>query len=279
MVGRKFLAMLLGLWATLATTGARAQEGASYPWQMNFRDAATPSMDAIVALHDGLLILITVIALFVLVLMSYVMVRFRASRNPTPSKTTHNTLIEVVWTVVPIVILVGLAIPSFRLLYFLDRTTSPDMTFKAIGHQWYWSYEYSDHGGFSFDAVMIETDKLKPGQLRLLATDNEIVLPTEQNIRVLVTADDVIHAWSIPAFGVKVDAVPGRINETWMRITRPGIYYGQCSELCGIRHGFMPIQVRAVPKAEFDQWAVRQKAAFDALKNGSTQVAAAAEQR
>lgn len=276
---RRILAVWVAVVTLVMSVGAMAEEGTLFPWQMNFRGAASPSMEQVVSLHDGLLVLITLIALFVLVLMGYVMVRFRASRNPNPSKTTHNTLIEVVWTVVPIIILVGVAIPSFRLLYFMDRTANPDMTFKAIGHQWYWSYEYPDHGGFGFDAMMIETDKLKPGQPRLLATDNEIVLPINQNIRLLVTAEDVIHAWAVPAFGVKVDAVPGRVNETWVRITKPGTYYGQCSELCGIRHGFMPIQVRAVPKAEFDQWAVRQKAAFDAQNSGTTRVASVREQQ
>ncbi|MSO65578.1 MAG: cytochrome c oxidase subunit II [Alphaproteobacteria bacterium] len=252
----------------LAAGAAMALEGDSHPWQMNFSEPASLVMEEIVRFHNQLLVLITVIALFVLVLMAYTMIRFRASRNPTPTKTTHNTLVEVVWTVIPIFILVVMAVPSFRLLYYMDRTADPEMTFKAIGHQWYWSYEYPDQGGFTFDAVIVEEKNLKQSQLRLLTTDNEIVLPANTNIRLLVTADDVLHSWAVPSFGVKIDAVPGRVNEGWVRITQPGMYYGMCSELCGQRHGFMPIMVRAVPKQEFEQWAAKARAAYESDRAG-----------
>src|SRR5262249_35002847 len=171
------------------------------------------------------------------------MIRFREKASPVPSRTTHNTLVEVVWTVVPVLILVVIAIPSLRILYYSDRVEKADMTIKAIGHQWYWSYEYPDQGSLTFDALLIPDKELKPGQLRLLETDKRVVLPVDTNISVLVTADDVIHSWAVPSFGVKRDAVPGRINETWIRIEREGTYYGQCSELCGKDHGFMPITV------------------------------------
>jgi len=215
--------------------------------------------------HDILLVVITAITAFVVALLGYAMVRFSAARNPTPSKTTHNTVLEVVWTVVPIMILVFIAIPSFKLLYFTDRIENADMTIKAIGHQWYWSYEYPDHGGFTFDSLMIGDDELQEGQPRLLATDNNIVVPVNTTVRVLVTADDVIHAWAVPALGVKIDAVPGRLNETWIEVEREGIYYGQCSELCGTNHGFMPIAVEAVSREDFDAWVEKAKEEFAAL--------------
>jgi cytochrome c oxidase subunit 2 len=193
-----------------------------------------------------------------LALLGYVIVRFRASNNPTPSKVTHNTAIEVIWTVVPVLILVVIAIPSFKLLYLQKVIPESEMTVKAIGLQWYWTYEYPDHGDITFDALMVADADLQEGQPRLLETDNRLVLPVETNIRVLVTADDVIHAWAVPAFGVKIDAIPGRINETWVRIEREGTYYGQCSELCGINHGFMPIAV--------DAWVEKAKREFAATR-------------
>ena len=221
---------------------------------MGLQDAATPTMERITDFHNLLLVIITLISVFVLGLLIYVMIRFRASRNPVPSKTTHNTILELAWTTVPVIILVIIAIPSFKLLYIADRIEDADMTLKAIGHQWYWSYEYPDHDGLEFDAVMVEEEDLEQGQLRLLTTDTKIVVPVDTNIRMLITADDVLHAWAVPAFGVKLDAVPGRINETWFRATREGTFYGQCSELCGARHGFMPIMVEVVSKQAFEAW-------------------------
>ena len=261
MLLRKACSRLATAGAVLAAMPATAFAN-SVPWQLGLQDAVTPVMEQIHDFHTLLLFIITFIALFVLVLLLIVMIRFNARRNPVPSKTSHNTLIEVLWTVVPIMILVVIAIPSFRLLYYSDRTAEADMTIKAIGVQWYWSYEYPDHDNFRFDAVMKEDDELEAGEPRLLATDNAVVVPTDTNVRLLVTAEDVIHSWAIPQFGVKLDGVPGRLNETWFRVEEPGVYYGQCSELCGIRHGFMPIMVRAVPKAEFDVWVEEAKKEF-----------------
>jgi cytochrome c oxidase subunit 2 len=179
-----------------------------------------------------------------------------------PSRTTHHTLVEVVWTVVPVLILVVIAIPSLRILYYSDHVETADMTLKAIGHQWYWSYEYPDHGNFTFDALRKPDEELASGEPRLLATDLNVVLPVDTTIRLLITADDVLHAWAVPSFGVKRDAVPGRINETWVRIEREGVYYGQCSELCGRDHAFMPIAVEAVSKEKFQQWVSEAQSKF-----------------
>jgi len=246
------------------------------PWQVDFQEAATPVMAQIREFNVLLSVIIVVISLFVLALLAYAGFRYNEKRNPTPSRTSHNTLIEVIWTVVPILILVLIAVPSFRLLYNEDVVPPADMTIKAIGHQWYWSYEYPDHGDIAFDALIVPDDELQPDQLRLLTTDAEVVLPVDTTIRVLVTADDVLHAWAVPAFGAKIDAVPGRLNETWVHIEREGMYYGQCSELCGVQHGFMPIMVRVVSKDEFGQWVAEQKAAMTTPKGG-TLLAALAE--
>ena len=224
------------------------------PWQMGLQPAATPVMTAINDFHNLLLVIISLIMVFVLGLLVYVFWRFNAKRNPTPSRTTHNTMVEMIWTVVPVIILVAIAVPSFQLLYYQNVVPESDMTIKAIGHQWYWSYEYPDHGRFTFDAQMVPDDEIKPGQLRLLETDNAVVLPVDTTIRVIITAENVLHAWAVPSFGVKIDAVPGRLNETWVRIEREGTYYGQCSELCGVNHGFMPIKVKAVSKNQFARW-------------------------
>lgn len=232
------------------------------PWQLGFQPAASPVMEQINWFHNFLLVIITVITLFVLALLIWCIVRFNARANPEPSKTTHNTMIEVVWTVVPIIILVVIAIPSFRLLYLEQTIPEPDLTIKATGYQWYWSYEYPDHDEMTFDSLMLQDDELQPGQPRLLAVDNEVVVPVGKTVKVLVTAADVIHNWAMPAFGVKMDAVPGRLNETWFRADKPGIYYGQCSELCGRDHAFMPIAVRVVSEEEFAVWLAGAKEEF-----------------
>ena len=211
--------------------------------------------------------------LFVLGLLLYVMVRFNAKANPEPSKTTHNTLVEVAWTVIPIIILIVIAIPSFRLLYFDRAIPDADLTIKATGHQWYWSYEYPDDDGMTFDAIMLEDDELKPGQPRLLATDNDVVVPVNRNVRIIITASDVIHNWAIPAFGMKMDAIPGRLNEAWFRATRTGTFYGQCSELCGVRHAFMPIAVRVVTEEEYAAWLVTAKQEFASTRTPAVRVA------
>ena len=243
---------------------ALAAAGLPEPWQLGFQDAVTPVMHDINTFHNWMLGLITVIACFVLLLLVYVMVRFNAKANPTPSKTTHNTLIEVIWTVGPILILLAIAVPSFRLLYLQREIPQADMTVKAIGNQWYWSYEYPDHDDLAFDSLMVEDADLQPGQPRLLATDNDVVVPVNKTVRVIVTASDVIHNWAMPSFGIKMDAIPGRLNETWFRAEKVGVYYGQCSELCGIRHAYMPITVRVVSEEEFASWLVEAKEQFAA---------------
>ncbi len=247
---------------TIAMAGSAAAAGLGQPdpWQMGLQQAVTPIMERITTLHNGLLWLITIICIFVLGLLIYVSMRFNAKSNPEPSKTTHNTAIEVIWTVVPVLILLGIAIPSFRLLYFQRVIPPADMTIKAIGNQWYWSYEYPDHNDVSFDSLMLEGEdlaerrKIDPGAPRLLAVDNEIVVPAGKTVRLIVTASDVIHNFAVPSFGTKMDGIPGRLNETWFKVDKEGVYYGQCSELCGIKHAYMPVAVRVVSQAKFDTW-------------------------
>jgi cytochrome c oxidase subunit II len=246
--------------------GHAAADGAKN-WEMGFQPAASPTAEEIHWFNDVILLpIIVAIVVFVMGLLVYAMWRFSEKRNPTPSKTTHNTTIEVLWTAVPVMILIVIAIPSFKLLYFADRVEQADMTLKAVGHQWYWSYQYPDQGGFEFDATLVSEQDLKAGQKRLLETDNQVVLPVDTNIRLLVTASDVLHSFALPAMGIKLDAVPGRVNETWLRINREGIYYGQCSELCGTGHAYMPITVKAVSKAEFEHWVGQAKAEFAAVE-------------
>ncbi|MCP4329017.1 MAG: cytochrome c oxidase subunit II [Alphaproteobacteria bacterium] len=251
-----------------------AAGGEPVPWQINLQPAATPVMEDIRSFNFLISIIIVLISAFVLALLAWTVYSFHHKRNPIPSKTTHNALVEVIWTVVPILILVLIVVPSFKLLYKEDVIPDPEMTIKAIGHQWYWTYEYPDHGGIEFDSFMVPDDELLPDQPRLLATDTNIVLPVDTIVRILVTADDVIHSWTIPAFGSKIDAVPGRINETWVNIQREGLYYGQCSELCGVNHGFMPIAVEAVSKDAFEKWVAEQQAAA-APPAGANQIAGA----
>lgn len=229
------------------------------PWQLNLQTPVTPMAERLHDFHTLLLWVITAISLFVLALLLICIFRFNERANPVPAKWTHNTLIEVIWTVVPVFILVGIAVPSYRLLYYMDRTEEAEMTLKITGNQWFWSYELPDHN-ISFDALAIpESDiDVAAGQHRLLETDRHVVLPVDTNIRLLFTANDVLHAWTVPAFGVKLDNMPGRINETWTRINTPGRYYGQCSELCGVDHSFMPIVVDAVSKEQFEAWVKEQ---------------------
>ena len=255
-------AFLVALFSGLGSVWANGLYRAE-PEQMGLMQPATEVMRDLVSFHNnGLLVMCVVITLFVLALMVYIFIRFNAKVNPTPSKTTHNTLLEVVWTVLPILILIVIAVPSFKLLYKQDVVPEADLTVKAIGNQWYWSYEYPDYEDVSFDAVMLtEADKApggdyedRAGTPRLLESDTHIVVPVNKTVRLQTTATDVIHAWTVPAFGIKVDAVPGRLNETWFKVEKEGIYYGQCSELCGIRHGFMPIVVEVVSQEAFDAW-------------------------
>ena len=231
-------------------------------WQMGFNESVTSVMDDIVHLHDRILLpIIVAISVFVLFLLLYSVIRFRASKNPIPSKTSHNTFIEILWTVIPCLILIVIAVPSFRLLYKQDVIPKADVTIKAIGYQWYWGYEYPDQN-IAFEANMVETKNLKPNQPRLLETDNHVVVPVGKVVKVLITANDVLHAWAVPSFGVKRDAVPGRINETWFKAEKEGVYYGQCSELCGFRHAFMPITVRVVSDKQYNEWLKESKIKF-----------------
>jgi cytochrome c oxidase subunit 2 len=243
-------------------------------WQLGLQDAATERMTRIVDLHNFVLWIITAICLFVLALLGWIMVRFNAKANPKPTATTHNTVLEVLWTVIPVAILVAIAIPSFRLLYYEDVIPPSDMTIKAIGKQWYWTYEYPDNGNFTFDALML-SDRVaaQQGEPRLLGTNNHVFVPVNKTVRIITTGADVIHAWTIPAFGVKIDAVPGKLNETWFNANREGKFYGECSELCGARHAFMPITVEVVSQERFDQWVQEARTKF-ATVGAPTRVAA-----
>jgi cytochrome c oxidase subunit 2 len=224
-----------------------------HPWQMGFQEPATPVMEGIHALHNSLLYVIGIIGFLVVAAVLFVIFRFRESRNPIPSKTSHHTLLEIIWTAIPAIIVTVLAVHSLKLLYFMEKSPTPDLVLKVTGHQWYWSYEYPDLK-LAFDSYMIEDKDLKPGQLRLLEVDNPIVVPVGAVVKVIMTSADVLHSWAIPSFGIKSDTVPGRLTETWIKVTRPGTYYGQCSELCGMKHGFMPIVVKAVTSAEYEEW-------------------------
>src|SRR5215510_4680624 len=252
--------------AALAAGGvafAAGELGQPAPWEMTLQESATPVMDNIVWFHNFLLVLITVITLFVLALLITVMVKFNARANPTPSRTTHNTLIEVAWTLIPVLILVSIAVPSFRLLFLQLDLPKADLTIKATGKQWYWSYAYPDNGKFEFDSLLAcdETrEKCQPP--RLLSVDNEVVVPVNKVIRIQTIGADVIHSFAVPAFGIKIDAIPGRLNETWFKATKTGMYYGQCSELCGKDHAFMPIVVRVVSDQEFAAWVEDAKKKF-----------------
>ena len=268
----KLGALVAGLAGALGAAGSAAAQAPS-DWEVDFQTALSPSMERIVDFNFMVTIIIVIITAFVFGLMAWIVIRYNKKRNPTPSKTTHNTLLEVVWTVVPVIILLVIVVPSFRLLYYTDRVEEADMTLKAIGHQWYWSYEYPDHGDFTFDALILEDDELEEGQPRLLATDTAVVLPVGAKIRLLTTADDVIHSWAVPALGVKMDSVPGRVNETWFQINREGIYYGQCSELCGTLHGFMPIMIEAVSQEDFDSWVVMAQEEYASADDTPTEVA------
>lgn len=273
----RIFGMVAGILGIVAGAAGTAWAGAPRDWEMGLQTAASPTMERITEFHNMLLVIITAVAGFVLILLLYVMYRFSEKRNPTPSKTTHNTLIEVLWTTIPVVILVVIAVPSFKLLYYADRVADADMTLKVTGRQWYWSYEYPDNGDFTFDSLLIPEDELKDGELRQLATDNHVVVPVNTKIRLLITASDVLHSFALPAMGVKLDAVPGQINETWMEVTREGTYYGQCSEICGAGHAYMPIVVDAVSKEDFKKWVAKAKQEFARADGSGTSVALTTE--
>ena len=252
--------ILFTVLATILSTHAWANQPKN--WQLGFQDSASQGMSEIVSFHNNILLpIIIAITVFVLFLMIYTCIRFRESKNPVPSKTTHNVAVEVLWTLIPCLILIVMAVPSFKLLYKQDTIPKVDVTIKAVGYQWYWGYEYPDEN-IIFESYMIKEDELKENQPRLLTVDNEIVVPVNKVVKVLITANDVLHAWALPSFGVKRDAVPGRINETWFKAEKVGTYYGQCSELCGIQHAFMPITVRVVTDEEYAQWLTEAKMKF-----------------
>lgn len=267
----KTLSVMAAVWHTsmaalvffLATASTAAAQTLAENWQLGMSDPATIGAERLNSFHDLLLIIITLITIFVLALLLYVMFRFNAKRNPTPSTTTHHVTLEVVWTAVPVLILLVIAFPSFSLLYFLDKAEDPEMTVIARGYQWYWGYELPDQQIGEFQAYMVEEEDLTEDQVRLLSTTDPLILPVDTTIQVLVTAGDVLHAWAMPNFGVKTDAIPGTMNETWIRIDEEGTYYGQCSEICGTGHGFMPIEVRAISREAFDDWVVEQTAGLD----------------
>ena len=244
------VAMVVGA----ASAPALAGLGRPSPWELGLQEAGTPVMETLISFHNLLLYVITLIAGFVLILLLIVIVRFNHRTNPTPSRTTHNTLVEVAWTIIPVCVLVFIAVPSFRLLFLQQNIPPADVTVKATGKQWFWSYSYPDQGKFEFDSLLVDEKDLKGDQPRLLTVDNEMVVPVNKIVRVQVTGADVIHSFSVPSFGIKIDAVPGRLNETWFQATREGVYYGQCSELCGKNHAFMPIAVHVVSDQEFMTW-------------------------
>lgn len=256
-MGRRLLGTMVAGMALAA--GGAALAGQPKPWEISLQDAATPVMESIISFHNLLLWIITIITLFVLALLIVVVVKFNARANPVPSKTTHNTLIEVAWTLIPVMILVAIAVPSFRLLFLQLDIPKADLTVKVTGKQWYWSYAYPDNGKFEFDSLMAQ-DK----QPRLLGVDNEMVVPVNKVIRVQTTGADVIHAFAVPSFGIKIDSIPGRLNETWFKATKTGMYYGQCSELCGKDHAFMPIAVKVVSDQEFASWVEAAKKKYAA---------------
>ena len=251
---------LLTISATIYSTSVLANQPKQ--WQLGFQDSASQSMTEIVNFHNNILLpIIIAISVFVLFLMIYTCIRFRASKNPNPSKTTHNVAVEVLWTLIPCLILIVMAVPSFKILYKQDTIPKVDVTIKAVGYQWYWGYEYPDEN-IIFESYMIKEEDLKENQPRLLTVDNEVVVTVNKVVKVLITANDVLHAWALPSFGVKRDAVPGRINETWFKAEKVGTYYGQCSELCGIQHAFMPITVRVVTDEEYAIWLAEAKMKF-----------------
>jgi cytochrome c oxidase subunit 2 len=252
-------ALLIASLTAAAQAADNTYEGIAKPWQLDFQEPATPVMEQLYNMHNVLLVMCFAISLFVLFVLLYICIRFNRKRNPVASKTSHNTKLEIIWTTIPIFILIAIAIPSLRLHYFMERDVDAEMTLKVVGYQWYWHYEYPDAGGVNFDSYMLKDKDLKAGDHRLLAVDNRLVVPVDTKIRVLITGADVIHAFAVPAFGIKRDAIPGRLNETWFQAEKIGTFYGQCSELCGVGHGFMPIVVDVVSKEDFAKWIAGKK--------------------
>jgi len=262
---RKFTVAAAGLVTGLLATTVAAFANPQ-PWQMGFQEAVTPVMERIEDFHHLLLIIIVVICVFVAALILWIMVRYNTRANPVPSKTAHNTVIEVVWTIVPVIILVIVAIPSFKLLYYEAAIPTPDVKIKAIGKQWFWSYEYPA-ANIVYDSLgLSDADNVKQGKPRLLGVDNPIYVPVNKVVELETTGADVIHSWAVPAFGVKIDSIPGRLNHSWFKATKEGVYYGQCSELCGVRHAYMPIEVHVVSQAAYDAWLAAAKKKFAAIQ-------------
>lgn len=256
---RVLLTTLISLFAFNRNAHANTQD-----WGINLLPAVTPVQEQVHDFHNLMLVIITGIVVVVTALLLYAAIRYSRFFNKEPAKFTHNTLIEVIWTAIPVLILLVIVVPSFKMLYYMDKTPNPEMTIKTTGYQWYWGYEYVDHDGINFLSYMIPDEDIDvaKGQKRLLSTDTVMVVPVDTNIQLLTTAADVLHAWAMPAFGVKKDAVPGRINETWFRVEKEGTYYGQCSEICGTGHAYMPIEVRAVSKEAFKEWVEKAKKEF-----------------
>jgi len=273
---RRLLAAMLMMMAAPGGSALAQAVGAPRPWEMAMQPAFGPLKQQQIDLHDLVLVIITVITLFVAGLLGWVMWRYSAKKNPVPSRTAHHTLLEVAWTVIPVLILVVMAIPSFRLVYYEDRTRDADLTIKVTGHQWYWEYTYPDQNNIDFSSYIIPDDQLKPGQRRLLEVDNELVVPVGKNIRVLQTSTDVIHSWFIPSLGVQRYAIPGRTIETWFRVDKPGTFYGECNQICGTNHSRMPIVVRALSPADFEAWLVQAKTKFSDAGSPATASAAPA---
>ena len=267
--------LAIAAWAALVSPAWSKTLGQPSPWEIDFQPAASPIMEWIHSFHLFVTLIAVVITVFVLLLLLICILRFNEKANPQPSRTSHNTPLEIAWTVIPVLILVAIAIPSFRLLYDQLHLPPADITVKATGTaQWTWTYHYPDHGGFSFDSTMLQDKERKPGQPRLLAVDDEMVLPVNKTIRLQVTGEGIIHSFTVPAFGIKIDAIPGRLNETWFKATREGMYYGQCSELCGSNHAYMPIAVRIVSEEKFKAWVEEAKKKYAATQDRPSVVAA-----
>jgi cytochrome c oxidase subunit II len=243
-------------------------------WGTSFQAPVTPVMQRIVDFHHFVLIIVTAVCIFVALLLLWIIVRYNHRANPVPSKVSHNTLLEVAWTLIPVIILVVIAIPSFKLLYYEMEIPQADVTLRAIGKQWFWTYQYPGAGTFQFDSLGLSDDKAAAaGEPRLLGVDNPVVVPVNKTVVVETIGSDVIHSWAVPQFGVKMDAVPGRINHTWFKATQIGTFYGQCSELCGARHAYMPIEVKVVSEADYEAWLATAKKKF-ASNDDATRVAA-----
>jgi cytochrome c oxidase subunit II len=257
---------LMSAGAALAqgTTQEAPMLGAPQPWGIGLQPSGGPIKDAISSFNSLVFWIIVGITIFVALLLAWVILKYRASVNPNPTRTSHNTALEIAWTVVPVLILVVIAIPSFRLIYYQDRAVDPEMTINVQGRQWYWHYAYPDHGNFTFDSYPIQDADIRPdqGQIRALSVDNPLVIPVGASIRILTTGQDVIHSFFVPSLGVQKYTIPGRTLELWMRADRPGVYYGQCNQICGVNHWFMPIEVRAVPREEFNTWAEQARTRF-----------------